>query len=239
MEYGIQMYSIRDIAERSLEEALKAASEIGFKYIEFAEFFDNTPEEVVEYMNRYGLEVVGAHRPWEVLRDDLDGTAAYLKAIGCKRWIIPGAELRRRVLLEDFIDLINRSLPRLKEYGIDLLYHNHAVEFYETDEGYSIHDELLHRTELDFELDTYWAYVAKLDPTKVIDRLGDRVKMIHLKDGTPAGEGRPLGYGSAPVKAVRDYAYSLGLDIVVESEDCWPSGREEVTKSMNYLLSLD
>lgn len=238
MEYGIQMYSIRDIAERSLEEAIKTAAELGFKYIEFAEFFDNTPEQVVSFMEKYGVEVIGSHRDWETLRDDIDGTIAYLKAIGCKRYIIPGAELRRRELLEDFIALINRSMPKIKAAGLELLYHNHAVEFYETDEGYSIHDELLGRTELNFELDTYWAYVAGLDPIKVIDRLGDRVKMIHLKDGMSNGEGRPLGAGTAPVKAVRDYAASIGLDIVVESEDCWPSGREEVSRSMEYLKTI-
>lgn len=36
--YGIQMYSVRDIAEKDMREALKRLSEMGYRYIEFAGF---------------------------------------------------------------------------------------------------------------------------------------------------------------------------------------------------------
>ena len=40
MEYGIQMYSLRDIACDDLEKALQTASQIGYKAVEFAGFYD-------------------------------------------------------------------------------------------------------------------------------------------------------------------------------------------------------
>ena len=46
MEYGIQMYSIRDMAEKDLDAALGAVATIGYKYVEFAGFFGHTAEEV-------------------------------------------------------------------------------------------------------------------------------------------------------------------------------------------------
>jgi len=102
-----------------------------------------------------------------------------------------------------------------------------------------IHTELEKRCDVFFELDCYWAYVAKLDPVATLERLGDRVKCIHLKDGTPEGRGYSLGLGSAPVKAVRDYALAHDLGIVVESEGLEPTGKEEVQRCIDYLKSLD
>ena len=39
MEYGIQMYSVRDITEKDLEGALYQVADLGYKFVEFAGFF--------------------------------------------------------------------------------------------------------------------------------------------------------------------------------------------------------
>lgn len=101
-----------------------------------------------------------------------------------------------------------------------------------------IHEELEKRTDIFFELDTYWAFVAKLDPVKELERLAGRVKLIHLKDGTAEGKGLSLGSGEAPVAAVRAKAVQMNLGIVVESEGCDPTGREEVKRCIDYLNTL-
>ena len=46
MEYGLQMYSVRDFTEKDLLGTLKKVAEIGYKYIEFAGFFGNSAEDV-------------------------------------------------------------------------------------------------------------------------------------------------------------------------------------------------
>ena len=46
MEYGLQMYSVRDITNDDLAGALKKVAEIGYKYVEFAGFFGHPAEEV-------------------------------------------------------------------------------------------------------------------------------------------------------------------------------------------------
>ena len=38
MEYGLQMYSVRDITKTDLEGAMKAVAEMGYTYVEFAGF---------------------------------------------------------------------------------------------------------------------------------------------------------------------------------------------------------
>ncbi len=100
-------------------------------------------------------------------------------------------------------------------------------------------EQLIYRTELDLEIDTFWAYAAGADPVKVLDRLHSRVPVIHIKDGYENGEGLPLGKGTAPVKAVYETAIKYGIPMVVESETLTPSGLAETDICIKYLRSLE
>lgn len=239
MEYGIQMYSLRDMTEKDLDASLKTVADMGYKLIEFAGFFGHSAEEVVEMLKKYDLKLIATHSGWESLKNDFEETLKYHKILGNTKYIIPGANLSTSDRLNSFIDFVNEVQPKLKAEGIELGFHNHSAEFVPTAEGYIIHHELQNRTNLFFELDTYWTFVAKLDPVAELERLGDRVKLIHLKDGLADGHGLSLGSGEAPVAAVRAKAIEMGLDIVVESEGCDPTGKEEVQRCMDYLKSLD
>lgn len=239
MKYGVQMYSLRDITDKDLDGALGAVAAMGYKTVEFAGFFGHSAEEVKAMLDKYGLECIGTHSPLKDLIDNFDDTVKFHKTIGNHNYIIPGHDLGTREKLDTFINQCNELIPKLKEHGIRLGYHNHSHEFQITGEGYQIHKELEERCDVFFELDTYWAYVAKLDPVSEMERLKSRLKVIHLKDGTPDGKGYSLGMGEAPVAAVRAKAIELGVDIVVESEGLDPTGKEEVQRCIDYLHTLD
>ena len=240
MEYGLQLYSVRDITGQDLEGALAKVAALGYRFVEFAGFFGHSADKVKAMLDTYGLSVSGTHTGWqELTADRIDETIVYHKSIGNKNIIIPGADLSTREKLDDLIALINEAQPKLAAAGIALGYHNHSHEFIETGYGALIHKELEERTQVEFEIDTYWAYVAGLDPIALLERLGDRVRVIHLKDGFADGHGMALGEGTAPIAAVRDYAIAHGLAMVVESETCQPTGIEEVARCMTYLNKLD
>lgn len=239
MDYSVQMYSLRDITGSDLDGALKAVSEIGYKYVEFAGFFGHSAEEVRNMLDRYNLQVSGTHTGWQEVANDFENTVRYHKTIGNKNIIVPGADLGTKAKLDDFIAMFNAFEPKLKDEGITFQYHNHSHEFYLTGEGYEIHKELETRTSMMFEIDTFWAFNAGRDPVEMITRLADRINCIHLKDGIKGGEGLSLGLGEAPVAAVREKAIELGFRMVVESEGCNPTGIEEVTRCYQYLKSLD
>ena len=61
MEYGLQMYSVRDITDKDLDGALKKVAEIGYKFVEFAGFFGHSAQEVKDMLDKYGLRVSGTH----------------------------------------------------------------------------------------------------------------------------------------------------------------------------------
>ena len=95
------------------------------------------------------------------------------------------------------------------------------------------------RSDINFEIDTYWAFVAGRDPVETITRLKDRVNVIHLKDGLRGGQGKALGEGEAPVLAVRQKAITMGLRMVVESEGLDPTGLGEVRRCIDFLRAQE
>lgn len=240
MNYGLQLYSVRDSMPEHFEDTLARVANLGYRFVEFAGFFNHTAKEVASMLDRFGLVISGTHTGWEELKGDLlPATIRYHKEIGNKNIIIPGADLSTKEKLDDFIALINHVQPILKKEGIALGYHNHSHEFHPTAYGALIHQELEKRTDVEFEIDTFWAYHAGLDPVALLDRLYPRMRVIHIKDGNAQGQGFALGEGTAPVEEVRRAAIRFGLRMVVESETCKPTGLEEVGRCIRYLKSLD
>ncbi len=240
MNYGLQLYSVRDMTDTDLRGALCAVAEMGYTSVEFAGFFGHSAEEVKNMLAEAGLSISGAHTPCEdILPDRIDATIAYHTAIGNKRIIIPWVDLSTPEKLEALISLIREASPKLAAAGIALGYHNHHFEFETSSWGVCIHEELQKHTDIFFEIDTFWAWVAGRDPVALLKELGSRVSVIHLKDGLKDHTGKSLGLGDAPVAAVRAYALEHNLPMVVESETLEPNGIEEVARCISYLKSLE
>lgn len=241
-EYGIQLYSVRDLSGKSLESALEAVSELGYKYVEFASFFENSAKDVLEMLEKNNLKVSGTHTGWnELAPENLSKLIEFHKTIGNKNIIIPGFD-RSEQTLEKIIAYVNHAIPILREHGICVGYHNHSFEFETADYGKVIFDEIATRTAVDLEIDIFWAYDAGVDVIELIEKYKSRVKMIHLKDGfakretvSAKPEGKSLGLGNAPIKEVIEYAENNGILMVVESEGLEPSGIEEVARCMEFL----
>ncbi|MGI6202911.1 MAG: sugar phosphate isomerase/epimerase family protein [Eubacteriales bacterium] len=239
MQYGLQLYSVRDVTDKNMEYALEKVAEMGYSFVEFAGFFGIPAKEIKRMLDNTGLRVSGTHTGWQEIAFDFEKTVEYHKEIGNENIIIPGADLSDSKKLDDFINVINEFGPKLAEHGINLHYHNHSFEFQPNKDGQIVHEEMQRRSDILFQIDTYWAYHAGLDPVELIKRLAHRVRIIHLKDGNAKGEGFALGEGTAPVKAVRQAAIELGMTIVVESETLNPDGLSEVKRCIDFLKTLD
>ncbi len=238
--YGLQLYSVRDFTEKDLAAALKRVAEIGYQSVEFAGFFGHSAREARAMLDEYGLTCAGTHSGWEELRPtEIMDTIRFHKMLGTKNHVLPGADLDTLEKIDEFSKVMNYAKPILEAEGIRLAYHNHSDEFLLQPWGSTIHSELEKRLICDFEIDTFWAWNADADPIQTLERLKDRIHIIHLKDGHKGGIGCALGEGDAPVHAVRDKAAAMGLTMIVESEGLNPNGLSEVTRCMDYLKSID
>ncbi len=239
MQYGLQMYSVRDITKDDLAGAVKKVAEIGYKLIEFAGFFGNSAEDVVKMLKDNDVTVSGTHTSINELIADYEGTVAFHKAIGNKYYIIPGHDLSTKEKLDEFIDNVNKFQPMLAKEGITLCYHNHDGEFKPNKDGQIIYDELTSRTNIGLEIDTFWAYAGGKDPIAMMDEFKDRLYFVHIKDGYADRRGEPLGRGTAPVKAVYEKAKAMGIPMIVESETLTPDGLTEAKICFDYLKAQE
>ena len=118
MEYGLQMYSVRDITQENLADAVAKVAKIGYKLIEFAGFFGNSADAVNAMLRENGVRVSGTHSSLNDLVNDYEATLAFHKAIGNANYIIPGHDLSTREKLDAFIEQVNRLQPMLEKEGM-------------------------------------------------------------------------------------------------------------------------
>ncbi len=239
MKYGIQLYSIRDMAKIDFEKAVKTVAEIGYDMIEFAGFYGRSADDVNKLLADNGVELWGTHTRIDDLVNDFDATVAFHKAIGNKNYIIPMHDLSTKEKIDKFVELVNAYQPKLEKEGIKLGYHNHSFEFIPNEDGSEIYKNIVERTNVYLEIDTYWVFNAGLDPVETLEKYKDRLLCIHIKDGVENSKGRPLGMGIAPVDAVYKKALELGVPMIVESETLTPSGEEECRICFEYLKKLE
>ncbi|MDR1533417.1 MAG: sugar phosphate isomerase/epimerase [Clostridiales bacterium] len=238
MEYGIQLFSVRDAFPGDIKGTLKALGEMGYSFVETAGFHGADAETFADNLKASGMSLIATHTPWEELAENFGETVKFHKAIGNKNIVIPAADLSTRQSLDSFIDFVNGVQPKLREQGIDLHYHNHTQELIANKDGIIPAAELMSRTNLLLEVDTFFVYAVGQDPVDFLTRHKDRVRMIHLKDGLTEHEGRPLGQGSAPIEKVYRYALNR-LAIIVESETLQPDGLTEARLCIEYLRQLE
>ena len=252
-EYGIQMYSIRDITKDSMRKALEEVAAMGYKYIEFAGFFDYLPEQIKCWLDEFGLVCSGTHTGMAAIAPDkLDETIRYHKIIGCENLIVPGCDWSTRALADGVIDTLNAAQKKLAANGIRLGYHNHSREFFPNEAGIVFEDEVIARTSAELEIDTFWLFNTGLDVISYLEAHKDRIRVIHLKDGIPSAaesknfahvhdgvKGLSVGSGQAPIQKIREWANKNGVLMVIESEGLDPTGLEEIKRCIDYLKTLD
>ena len=240
MQYGIQLYSVRDTLAKDYYGTLKAMADLGYKMVETITVPGVEAKDVYAWCQELGLTVSGTHTPAPFLQPDtLEKTIQDHLSMDCHLLIIPGHDLSTAAKVDAFVELVNHVQPILEKAGITLAYHNHSHEFFPNEDGQIIYHEILNRTNMKLELDTYWAFNAEKDPVFLLDKLADRMVAIHIKDGVEGGKGYPLGMGKAPVKAVYAKAKEMNLPMIVESETLTPDGATEAKICIEYLKTLE
>ena len=66
---GVQLYSVRDLMKADFEGTLQKVAAIGYKEVEFAGYFDRTPQQVKAVLSQAGLSAPSAHFAYSFLGD--------------------------------------------------------------------------------------------------------------------------------------------------------------------------
>ncbi|MEM7537984.1 MAG: sugar phosphate isomerase/epimerase [Chloroflexota bacterium] len=243
---ALQLYSVRDAIAQDFEDTMQRIAAMGFTHVETAFWPEHiSVTQAGQLLRDMNFTVIGMH--CEVPSDDAQ-KAAWLEmaeAYDCTRMIWHGWPHDNRYhSLDDskhWADIYNEANAFARTNGLSFGLHNHWWEF-EDAEGHLPFYALLDYLEPDvfFELDMYWVQVAGLNPAKVVADFGERVQLLHVKDG-PAVHGPDshvqvaAGTGAVDIPAVIQAAGDVVDTLVIEFDDCATDVVDAVEVSYEYL----
>ena len=263
---ALQLYSVRDFAEKDMRGTLQKVKALGYDGVEFAGLYGYAPEDVKAMCEEIGLVPISAHVPI----DDLlkPGTVAAYKTIGCRFIAVPWLGEERRPGHEKYAQTLKDIVAIAEEVnrqGMTLLYHNHDFEFVKVDGAYAldIMYENIPADLLQTELDTCWVRVGGADPSAYVKKYSGSAPVVHLKDyvgeksehmyeligvdstakeeETAKFELRPVGDGVQDFPSIIAACEQAGTEWLVVEQDTPSGGLSSLAcaeRSRNYLKTI-
>ncbi|MDO4575264.1 MAG: sugar phosphate isomerase/epimerase [Planctomycetia bacterium] len=252
---GLQMYSLRDVTKGNVEEGIRLASQMGFKYVEASNTFGLTIEQYQELLQKYGLtSPVGGSTYGEIQTEEgLEKAIHKAKTLGAKYVRIAWIDHKRpfdEAAARKAIAVFNKAGKRLAEEGLMFAYHNHGYEFVPYKDG-TLMDLILQETDpryVTFEMDVLWTIFPGADPVALLKKYPNRWKLMHLKDlkkgvvgnltgGTSTDNDVAIGTGQADYSAILRTAQETGVEYYF-IEDESPRFRTQILESLRNLEAM-
>ncbi len=223
---GLELYTVRDDLARDFEGTLKQVAAMGYREVEFTDYYGRSAGEVRAALAVAGLTAPSVQAPSTDLRLAWAGRIERTRAVGHSYlvcgWVPPG-ERRSLTDWRSLATLLNTVGNAARQAGIQLAYHNHDFEFAPV-QGRVPYDLLLETTDpvlVQLELDVYWARKGGRDPLQLFDRWPGRFPLLHLKDmaSGPRGQFTELGRGVIDFRRILRRAKAAGVRHVFVEQD--------------------
>lgn len=246
---ALQLYTLRDqLASSSRRDVLKAVRSFGYGAVEPYDVLTD-PERQRADLDEAGLAVCSVHAKAtdydaEATGVDIEEFFKGARILGADTVIVPWADPERFADKESIATLaryLNESRAKAADHGLRLGYHNHWFEPGANIDGTTGLEVLVDALdpEIILEIDTYWAAVGGQDVPRLLRRLGDRVRYLHVKDGPVAGSADDMtavGGGRMPVADILAAAPSAEWH-VVELDRCATDMVTAVRESLEWLAA--
>jgi sugar phosphate isomerase/epimerase len=217
---GLQLYTVRDLLAKDFDGTLAKVAQIGYTNMEFAGYYERTPEQVRATLDRLGMVSRSSHIGANLMRQDAALQIRTAKIIGQEYITLPSYPFAR----DGGIDAWKKGAAEFNQWGamcrdagIRLAYHNHAPEFAKVEGGPTGYDVLVRETDpalVDFEMDLYWTAFADQDPLALFAKYPGRFALWHVKDLQVTGGTKgmtPVGLGTLNFKSYFAHAKEAGL----------------------------
>lgn len=231
LHIGLQLYTVRQDLSQDFEGTLQRVRGLGYEGVEFCnDFAGRSPAEVRQTCDRLGLTIFSNQVPYQLLLTDLDRVIEENKVLGVEYVTFPWMEVPIRPGVDpdkfrETVASLQEIGARLREAGLQLLYHNHDFEFALLPEGVPGWDYLFASSEaadVQAELDVCWAHYAGADPVALMKALSGRLPVLHMKDYVRTEQGigfRPLGEGVVDLQAILAEAPAAGVRWLCVEQD--------------------
>ncbi len=239
---SVQLYSVRNEAANGFEAVLRRIGEIGFVGVELAGFHDLTPQQYASIVDEAGLVTSSAHLT-DLTPDGFNAALDDIQSVGCDIAVcafMPPERFADLDAVKASAEALNKANVIAADRGVALGYHNHWWEFATSLDGSTAWSTLFDQLDptVFAELDMYWATLGGADPRQVIADLGDRLWVLHVKDGPCDVSESPMvavGSGTLDIPAILASAPTAKWH-VVELDRCATDMFTALADSYAYLV---
>ncbi|MBE6356686.1 MAG: sugar phosphate isomerase/epimerase [Lentisphaerae bacterium] len=244
-QLAAQLYTLREFLQTPADVAkiLPQVKGIGYDAIQVSGMGPIDEAELVKIADDNGLVICATHEPGKMICEETDKVIERLKKLNCRNTAFPYpyiAPFTGRAQVLELAEKLNTAALAMKKEGINLCYHNHALEF-ERFEGELVLETIYNNAPaLQAEIDTFWVQAGGQDPAAWVSRFPNRQPLLHLKEfGIVKSERKmfAVGNGNLDWKAIIDAGTRCGVEyFIVEQDDC--NGVDpliELRNSYNYI----
>jgi sugar phosphate isomerase/epimerase len=187
---GVQLYTVRTVLDKDFDGTLAKVASIGYAEVEFAGYFNQTPQQVRDVLKRHRLTAPSAHIDYASLTGDtwakvIESAHTIGHTYLVNAWV--DEPIRNQPdAWKRIAETYNSAGEASKKAGIQFAYHNHNFEFApRTDTGGKLpYDVLLESCDpalVKMELDLCWISAAGKDPLDYFRRYPGRFPLVHVK----------------------------------------------------------
>jgi len=246
--FGIQLYSVRDDMQKDAAGTLKKLADIGYKYVEHAnyvnrKFYKYSAADFKKVLDGLGLTMRSGHtamapKHWDAAKNDFTDEWKYTvddaAVCGQKFVISPWLDkswYKDMDTLKHSMDIFNKSGELCKKSGMKFGYHNHNFEFSTQIDGKQLYDLILEYTDPKLvaqQMDIGNMYGAGGRGFDILKAHPGRFELMHVKDEIKSTKGEMeepyestvLGKGVIGTKEIVDLALKSGgtTDFIIEQE---------------------
>jgi sugar phosphate isomerase/epimerase len=243
---GIQLYSVREDMKKDPTGTLKQLAEIGFRYVEHANYIDRkfygySATGFKKLLDGLGLKMLSGHtvfgrNHWDDMKKDFTDawkfTVEDAAAAGQKYVISPWLDDSYRKSFDDlkrYMEVFNRCGELCKKSGMKFGYHNHDFEFSQKLNNMRVYDIILQHTDpalVAQQLDIGNLYNGGAIALDIVKEYPGRFELMHVKDEIKSETGKEkfestiLGKGIVGTKEVIDLGRKSGgtVHFIIEQE---------------------
>lgn len=236
---SLQLYTVREALGADFDGTIAQLAEAGYRHVE-PYGIEKFADELAASLSAHGIDATTTHG--SPVSGDVAASIEAAHKVGVTTVIQPGSPRELWTSadgIKQWAQQLNEANEKLRAEGLTLGYHNHEFELiHDIDGGHGL-DLLAAETDpsIVFEVDTYWAYAGGADVPALLERLGERVVAIHIKDGPGNMDTKAqvaVGAGQVPVLDFVAAARHI-TDGVVELDDTSGDMLTAVRDSYNFL----
>lgn len=191
-QFSLQTYTIRNYLKdpNQLSDALKQVKAMGINALEAARI-NFTLDEALKFKDicdRYDIRIGSSQLKFDTITKQYKEIVAIHQLWNCKFVVVSMLPLKyffqKEKGLVTFAQKLNEVGSRLREEGLELLFHHHHFEFLKHGDRLGI-ELIMEHTDpkhVGLVIDTYWAQMGGKSPQHFIQQYRSRVKVVHLRD---------------------------------------------------------